>query len=234
MTQRTIVVVGGTSGIGLSLSREIVARGDRVILTGRDREKAEQVAREIGPHATGLALDLADPASIASSLSSVSAVDGLVLAGVERDANTVRDFAIDRAMRMATLKLVGYTETIHALLDRMSPTANTGIVLFGGIAKYRPYPGSLTVSAVNGAVEGMVNALAIELAPIRVNAIHPGIIGDSPFWADKTAALEGYRARTPGGELATVEDVVNATLFLLDNQGMSATALHVNRGTLIA
>jgi NAD(P)-dependent dehydrogenase (short-subunit alcohol dehydrogenase family) len=232
MTERTIVVVGGTSGIGLELSRAIVARGDRVVLTGRTLERAQQVAQSIGDRATGLALDLADPHGIAAGLESVGAVHGLVLSAVERDSNTVRDFDIDRAARLATIKLVGYIETIHALSDRLDPTVGTGIVLMGGVARYRPYPGSLTVSTVNGGVEGMATALAGELAPIRVNVLHPGIIGDSPFWADKAAALEGYRSRTPGGELATVEDVVGSTLYLLDNKGVSGAIVHVNRATL--
>jgi NAD(P)-dependent dehydrogenase (short-subunit alcohol dehydrogenase family) len=234
MSQRTIVVVGGTRGIGLEIARAIVARGDRVVLTGRDPGRAADTAASLGTDAVGLALDLAEPGTIAESLAPVGDVQGLVLCGVERDSNTARDFAIDRATRLATLKLVGYVETVHVLLDRLVPSVDTGVVLFGGVARHRPYPGSLTVSTTNGGVEGMVTALAFELAPIRVNVLHPGIIGDSPFWAEKTAALEGYRARTPGGELATVKDVAEATLFLLENRGVSAAALHVNRGTLIA
>ena len=232
MTDRNIVVVGGTSGIGLELSRRIVARGDKVILTGRDATRAEDVAASLGPNATGISVDLASPHTIAESVASVGEVHGLVLSAVERDSNTVRDFSIDKASRLATLKLVGYLETIHALIGRIEETVDTGIVLMGGIARYRPYPGSLTVSTVNGGVEGMGTALAAELAPVRVNVLHPGIVGDSPFWEDKTGALDAYRSRTPGGELPTVEDVVESTLFLLDNKGVSGTTLHVNRATL--
>src|SRR5690606_25988272 len=126
--------------------------------------------------------------------------------------------------RLVTLKLVGYTETIHTMLDRLAPTVETGIVLFGGRAKDLPYPGSTTVSTINGGVEGLVNTLCLELAPIRVNAIHPGIIGDSPFWAGKPeGVLEGYERRTPGGKLATMADIVDATRFLLRNKGISGT-----------
>jgi NAD(P)-dependent dehydrogenase (short-subunit alcohol dehydrogenase family) len=232
MTDRTIVVVGGTSGIGLELSRAIVDRGDKVVLTGRDLGRAQEVAASLGANATGLAVDLADPRSIGAGLASVGTVHGLVLSAVERDANTVRSFDIDRASRLATIKLVGYIETIHTLADRLENSAGTGIVLLGGIARYRPYPGSLTVSTVNGGIEGMATALAGELAPVRVNVLHPGIIGDSPFWADKSEALNGYRSRTPGGELATMVDVVGTTLYLLDNRGVSGATVHVNRATL--
>ena len=231
MTGRNIVVIGGTSGIGLELARRIVAEGDSVVITGRDQARTDEIAAGLGPNATAVAVDISEPETIASSLASIGHVDGLVLAAIERDANTLRDYDIARARRLITLKLVGYTETIHALSDRLTPTADTGIVLFGGRAKDMPYPGSTTVSTINGGVEGLTNTLALELAPIRVNALHPGIIGDSPFWSSKPPeVLDGYKARTPGGALATMADVVDATLFLLSNRGVSGTQLYVDRG----
>lgn len=231
MSQRTILVVGGTSGIGLEIAKEVVARGDKVILTGRDQQRAAEIAASIGPDAQGLAVDISEPEAIAESLKPIEAVHGLVLAAIERDANTVREYDIARARRLVTLKLVGYTETVHALLDRLPASRETGIVLFGGRAKDAPYPGSTTVATINGGVEGLTHSMALELAPMRVNGLHPGIIGDSPFWADKPdAVLQGYESRTPGGALATMADIVGATMFLLDNQGVSGTSLYVDRG----
>lgn len=228
---RRYLVVGGTSGIGREIVTSLAADGHEVTLTGRDAVAAEAVAREIGPNVRGIAVDISEPEDIAPALAGVGELDGLVLAAIERDANTVRDYDIARARRLVTLKLVGYTETVHALLDRLVPARSTGIVLFGGRAKDAPYPGSITVSTINGGVEGLTTALALELAPLRVNALHPGIIGDSPFWAGKPAGvLEGYSSRTPGGELATMKDVVDATRFLLHNEGVSATNLYVDRG----
>lgn len=234
MSGKTIVVVGGTSGIGLEIAKDCIARGDAVVITGRDQERTTAIAAELGPRASAVALDISEPHSIAGQLASIEKVDGLVLAAIERDQNTARGYDIDRAIRLVTLKLVGYTETIHALLDRMDPSAETGIVLFGGRAKDLPYPGSTTVSSINGGVTGLINTLALELAPIRVNALHPGIIGDSPFWANKPAGvLEQYERHTPGGALATMADVVDATQFLLRNRGVSAVNLYVDRGTAV-
>jgi NAD(P)-dependent dehydrogenase (short-subunit alcohol dehydrogenase family) len=231
MAGKSIVVVGGTSGIGLEISRAIVARGDNVVLTGRDQDRADEVAATLGSQARGVAVDISEPHGIKDSLSSIERVDGLVLAAIERDANTVREYNIDGAIRLTVLKLVGYTTTVHTLLDRMAPSNETGIVLFGGRAKDAPYPGSTTVSTINGGVEGMVRTLALELAPIRVNALHPGIIGDSPFWSGKPAGvLEGYESRTPGNKLATMADIVGTTLFLLDNKGVSSESINVDRG----
>ncbi|MEO7123942.1 MAG: SDR family NAD(P)-dependent oxidoreductase [Lacisediminihabitans sp.] len=235
MSERTIVVVGGTSGIGLELVKDIVARGDRAVMTGRDQTRTAEIAASVGDRVTPVALDISEPTTIAGQLASIGKVHGLVLAAIERDANTARDYDIARAIRLVTLKLVGYTEVIHTLLDRLDPTVDTGIVLFGGRAKDAPYPGSTTVSSINGGVSGMVKTLALELAPIRVNAIHPGIVGDSPFWADKPAGvLEAYESRTPGGKLATMADIVDATQFLLNNRGVSAVNLNVDRGWRIS
>jgi NAD(P)-dependent dehydrogenase (short-subunit alcohol dehydrogenase family) len=159
-------------------------------------------------------------------------VDHLVLAAIERDVNTCGDYDIDRALRLVTLKLVGYTEVVHALLPRMAPDAS--IVLFGGGAKDRPYPGSTTVSTVNGGVMGMMNSLASELAPIRVNTIQPGIVGDSPFWRDKPAAvLDAFVAQTPLGRLATMAEVVDAVVFLMRNSAVNGVTLRVDGGWLL-
>lgn len=231
MSDRTILIVGGSSGIGLALAQDLVAGGDRVVVTSRSAATADRVAAELGERATGVAVDISEPETIAAALAGVGRVDGLVLGAIERDANTIRDYDIERARRLIILKLVGYTEVVHTLLDRLEPSVDTGIVLFGGRAKDAPYPGSTTVSTINGGIDGIMNTLALELAPIRVNSLHPGIIGDSPFWAAKPAGvLDAYESRTPGGRLATVADVVDATKFLLFNRGVSAHSLFVDRG----
>ncbi len=116
-----------------------------------------------------------------------------MLAAIDRDQNTVADYDIVRAIRLVTLKLVGYTEVVHTLRPRLTDDAS--IVLFGGMAKERPYPGSTTVTTVNGGVVGLTRTLVEELKPLRVNSIHPGVVGDSPYWAEKPAAVAKYTAR---------------------------------------
>jgi NAD(P)-dependent dehydrogenase (short-subunit alcohol dehydrogenase family) len=127
------------------------------------------------------------------------------------------------------MKLVGYTETIHTLVDRLSD--DSSVVLYGGRAKDRPYPGSTTVTTVNGGITSLLNTLVIELAPIRFNAIHPGIVGDSPFWENKP--LDAVIARTPTGRLATMADIVEATVFLLENRAMNGENLYVDGGWML-
>jgi len=230
--EHSIVVVGGTSGIGREIAKTFADRGREVVLTGRDADRAASVASEISGRARGIALDLARPEEIADRLSDVGTVDYLVLAAIDRDENRVRDYDIARALRLVTLKLVGYTEVVHALAARL--TADASIVVFGGLAKERPYPGSTTVTTVNGAVSALVRTLAVELAPIRVNALHPGIVGDSPAWASKPASvLDGIRARTPTGRLVAMQDVVGAVLFLLENPSVNGVNLEVDGGWLL-
>ena len=207
----------------------LAARGEEVILTGRTNESTAAAVKEIGNGVTGIALDLAEPKSIATALKDIESIDHIVISAIERDANQLKSYDIDRALRLVTLKLVGYTEVVHQLSNRLTPTGS--VVLFGGLAMERPYPGSTTVSTVNGGVTGLVRSMAIELAPTRVNAIHPGIIGDSPYWADKdnSRVIE----RTPLGRLVTMQEIVEATAFMLDNHGINGVNLAVDGGWLI-
>jgi NAD(P)-dependent dehydrogenase (short-subunit alcohol dehydrogenase family) len=230
--QPTLVVIGGTAGIGKEIVRRAAARGDEVVLTGRAIERAQSVAAEIGGRTRGLTVELSRPHELADQLSGIDRLDHLVLSAIDRDENTAADYDVDRALSLVTLKLVGYTEVVHVLHKRMSEHGS--IVVFGGMAAMRPYPGSTTVSTVNGGVIGLVHSLAVELAPIRVNAIHPGIVGDSPYWSGKPPeVLERYRSRTPTGQLATMGDIADAVEFLLHNPAVNGVNLDVNGGTLL-
>ncbi|WP_329250714.1 SDR family NAD(P)-dependent oxidoreductase [Streptomyces canus] len=225
-----VVVIGGTSGIGREFARVRAERGDEVVITGRDTHRTDTAAKEIG--ARGLALDLARPKGIAAALGEVGTVDHLVIAGIARDENRVTAYDIDAAIHLVTLKLVGYTAVVHALRSRLHD--ESAIVLFGGQAKERPYPGATTVATVNAGVTGLMRTLAVELAPVRVNAIHPGVVGDSPHWRAKPEqVLAAVRARTPTGRLATVADVVDAVDFLLRNRSVDAVELSVDGGWLL-
>jgi NAD(P)-dependent dehydrogenase (short-subunit alcohol dehydrogenase family) len=228
----SVVIVGGTRGIGLEVARHYAGRGRQVVVTGRDAARLQAAAKELGDRAAGIELELTRPEGIAAALAEVGHVDHLVLAAIDRDDNTARDYDIARALRLVTLKLVGYTEVVHQLCPRMD--ADSSVVVFGGRAKDRPYVGAMTVATVNGGVSGMVRALGVELAPIRVNAIHPGIVGDSPFWSEKPdSVLEGFRSRTPTGKLATMQDVVAAVAFLLENRSVNGVELDVDSGWMM-
>ena len=221
-----VVVIGGNRGIGREIAKHYADAGEQVVLTGRDADRAAEAAREIGGNTSGVGLDLTRPHDIGSALISVGPVKYLVLVAIDRDDNRVAEYSIERAVHLVTLKLVGYTEVVHALLDRMS--AESAIVLFGGLAKDRPYPGSTTVSTVNGGVVGMVRTMVWELAPIRVNALHPGIVGDSPYWTGKS--LDHVVARTPTKRLTQMADIVDGVRFLLENPAVNGIDLRIDGG----
>ncbi|MGH2872018.1 MAG: SDR family oxidoreductase [Solirubrobacteraceae bacterium] len=231
MIAPTTVIVGGTRGLGRRLAERFAQEGRTVVLTGRDPAVAAQVAGEVGGAARGVGVDLAEPHAIASALAEIGPVDQVVITAVERDSNSVRDYNLERAVRLATIKLVGYTEVLHCLRERLGD--RSAVLLFGGLAKDRPYPGSTTVTSVNGAVSTMVRTFAIELAPVRVNAIHPGIVGDSEAWVNNAQMLDRVMERTPTGRLITVQDVTDAAIFLLSNPAVNGVNLAVDGGWMM-
>ena len=228
MSEHTVLVVGGTQGLGRDLARYYAEAGRRVVVTGRDEERAAKAAAELGDTVEGVAFDLSQPTTIAPALLNLGSIDRLALAALDRDLNSVVDYDVAAAIRLVTLKLVGYTEVIHSLLPRL--TSDASIVLYGGLAKLRPYPGSTTITTINHGVDGLVRTFAAELAPIRVNALHPGIVADSPFWSPKTEALEATLAKTPTGRLVEMRDVTEAAVFLLENPSMHGTEIRIDGG----
>ena len=222
------VVVGGTRAIGFEVARHYASAGDPVVITGRDPDHVNAAVETLPGDVRGVVFDLAKPHSIAAALADVGPVRHLVLAAIDRDQNSVKDYDIDRALYLATLKLVGYTEVVHTLLPRFGE--ETSLVLFGGMAKERPYAGSTTVSTVNGGIVGLTRSLVEELKPLRVNSIHPGVVGDSPYWSEKPAAVAKYMSETPTGRLATMSEVAAAVVFLLENRSVNGVELIVDGG----
>jgi NAD(P)-dependent dehydrogenase (short-subunit alcohol dehydrogenase family) len=223
-----VVVVGGTRAIGLEIVKHFAAGGHEVVLTGRDRAHVDDAVGQVNGNVRGLVFDLARPKEIAPALADVGKVKYLVLAAIDRDQNNVAEYDIEKALYLVTLKLVGFTEVVHSLVDRLD--ASSSVVLFGGMAKERPYPGSTTVSTVNGGVVGLTRSLVEELKPIRVNAIHPGVVEDSPYWAGKTEAIANYTSQTPLGRLAHMDEIVGAVVFLLENGAVNGVDLIVDGG----
>lgn len=228
MADGSVVIVGGTRAIGFELARHYVGRGDDVVVTGQDAERVGAAVERLGGGTTGATFDLSEPTSIASALAGVGQVRRLAMVAIDRDQNSVDDYDIAKAIRLVTLKLVGYTEVVHALRERLTDDAS--ILLFGGMAKERPYPGSTTVTTVNGGVVGLTRTLVEELKPLRANSIHPGVVGDSPYWSERVAARERYASETPLGRLATMAEIVDAAVFLLENTAVNGVDLIVDGG----
>src|SRR6476620_1323766 len=131
MDERAVVVVGGTQGLGWDLARHYAEAGRRVVITGREASRAAAVAAELGENVGSAAFDLSEPASIAAARAEFGSIDRLALAALGRDLNSVAYYYVVKASRLVTQELVGYTETVHALLGRLTPDAS--IVIYGGL-----------------------------------------------------------------------------------------------------
>jgi NAD(P)-dependent dehydrogenase (short-subunit alcohol dehydrogenase family) len=161
----------------------------------------------------------------------VERVDHLLLAALDRDFNSVGEYHPDAATRLLTAKLVGYPAVVSALAPRMNERG--AIVLLGGLASHRPYPGSTSVTTANGGVSALVRTLAVELAPIRVNALHPSIVVDTPFWSDKPAAREAAAARALTSRPVMTRDCTQAISFLLTNEAVNGVNLNIDGGEVL-
>lgn len=225
-----LLVIGGTSGIGKAIAAAYVDRGADVVIAGRSAERSEAVAKELGGGARGIAVDVADPAGVAGQLEGVGSVSRLVLTAVGAGENSVASFDPAVAIELATAKLVGWPAVIAALGDRLSEDAS--VLMLGGNAMDKPFPGSLGLTSVNGGVSRLVVALAVELAPRRVNAIHPGIVVDTPAWKDAPADfLEEVRSGTPTGRHIETAEIAEAAIALLENRAITGQNLRVDGGS---
>ena len=227
----TMLIVGGTHGIGLEVVRRYAGEAWSVIVAGRDGSHAKSMAAEIGGDTRGIALDLSEPEAVAGALTDLDTVDHIVLSAIIRDTNMIADYDIAAARYLAIMKIVGYTAVVSALRDRLAQDGS--VVLFGGRAKDRPYPGSTTVSAVNGGISGMVRTLALQLAPRRVNAIHPGIVADSPYWSEKDDYIAKIREATPTGRNVAIADIIDGVDFLIRNRSANGIDLYIDGGWLL-
>lgn len=232
-TNEHLLVVGGSSGIGLPLARAAHALGCNITIVGRGAERVAAIAKSIGPDVSGRHLDLADSASIQAALAEGPPVDHLVLVPIYSLATSVKSFNVAEANKVLQIKLIGYIEAVSAVLPRLKPSSS--IVLFGGLAKARPYMTSTMITVANAGIVGLVKTMAVELAPIRVNSISPGLVADSPKWdaavkAGTNPIVNAMIARTPTRRLASMADVIHAVFFLLDNSAVNGHDLELDGG----
>ncbi len=227
--RKCALVVGATTGIGLALAEQLARRGADVILTSRDPDRARDAARDLGARHRGIALDLSRPERIANDLRDLPTIDHLALVGSVRDRNNLQTYDVGSAIEAVTAKLVGYSATISAVLPHMATDGS--IVLLGGTARKVPYPGSTSTGLANGGITSMAKTFAPGIAPVRVNAVHPGAVIDSPTLVlAPPQFIEMIRSRTASGRLINMADVVHAILFLFDNPAVNGTNIEIDGG----
>ena len=225
-----VIVMGGTSGIGLAAAELLTAAGAEVIVTGRDPEKLAAVKDRV---AVAEQVDGTDEEQVAAFLERTGPVDHLVLAfsGGAGAFGPVREVGAAAVLEAFTGKVIGY-------LTALRYAQVTGSITLVSAASARAaLPGTAVLAAANGAVERMVGPLAVELAPVRVNAVSPGVV-DTPWWSflpeeQRSAQFAAIADQLPTGRVGVAEDVAQAIAYLVGATQVTGTVLPVDGGATV-
>jgi NAD(P)-dependent dehydrogenase (short-subunit alcohol dehydrogenase family) len=227
-----IVIVGGSSGVGLALARQCDASGANLTLMGRDSGKLEVAARTL-QRASTRSIDLRDAESLTAAFADLPRADHLVITAGTYETATLATSEPADWRQVLEERLIGPLLIIKSL----APTLTKSIVLFSGTVARRPLPGSTLGSIAIAGVESAVRALALELAPLRVNAVAPGAI-DTPMLAgamgaNKETACAAMAARLPARRIGAPDDAADAVLFLMGNPFMTGAVIEIDGGAAV-
>ncbi|MGR6973822.1 SDR family oxidoreductase [Streptomyces cynarae] len=231
-----IVVVGGTSGIGLAVAEGAAREGAEVVVASRRRESVDAALKRLPLGAEGRTLDATDEVAVRAFFERIGGFDHLVYtAGESLLMESFLKSDLPRAKRFLDTRLWGaYTAVKHG-----APSIRKGgsVVLTTGIAGQRPLPGTTVAASLCGAMESLTRALALELAPIRVNVVSPGVV-HTELWRDMTeedrrGLFESSAAALPVGRVGTPEDVAEAYLYLMRGGYSTGSVVVVDGGGLL-
>lgn len=231
-----VLVVGGSSGMGLALAERLLGDGTEVTIAGRSEERLAAARRHLsnlGP-LRAAACDVTDERQVARLFETTGPLDHVVSTA----ADIAGAYELLPALDVAAVRRVIDSKLIGPLLlakhgaPRLSSRGS--ITFTSGIAGYRPAARGAAVAAANGALASLAYALAVELGPIRVNVVSPGWV-DTPIWANvagdaKAAALDAMAKRLPVGRTGLPADIADAIRFLMHNGFATGTVLHVDGG----
>ncbi|MFI0929921.1 SDR family oxidoreductase [Streptomyces sp. NPDC021012] len=226
-----LVVVGAGSRTGREIAKAASAAGATLVLAGPDPRKLEWTAGELSGPSEVLALDLADERSIADFAALVGRFDHLVSTAAMPANGPLKQLELADVQRAFSAKVIGPLLLTKHLAGQASQSGS--FTFFSGVAAWRPAPARTVMATTNGALAFLVQALAVEIAPVRVNAVSPGIV-DTGAWdglgADKEAFLRGIAERNPTRRVGNPEDLVKAVFYAIDNPYVTGTVLHVDGG----
>ncbi|MFI9718344.1 SDR family oxidoreductase [Streptomyces sp. NPDC052396] len=231
-----VVVMGGSSGVGEATAALFAADGAEVTITGRDQERLDQAAKRIGGNITAYRMDGADQTDIDGFFARSGPVDHLVLA-LSGAAGSGPFAQLDLA-DLATgfnAKFWPYVRILQAALPLLRKDGS--VTMVSAASAHSAIPETAGLAAINGALESMVPPLAAELAPLRVNAVSPGVI-DTQWWdrvpAERRKALfDGLAAITPVGRVGRPEEVARAIRMLAGNGFITGVVLDCTGGATL-
>jgi NAD(P)-dependent dehydrogenase (short-subunit alcohol dehydrogenase family) len=232
LESKTVVVLGGSSGMGLATAKAAAAEGAKVVITGRSKEKLKAAQAELPAGTIVESLDVTDEAGTRALFERIGHVDHLYI--------TAATVTLSSALANETQALRPSMDTrfwgsLYAAKYGAAHMKDGGSITFtSGVSGWRPRPGSSVGAASCGAVEAFARSLALELAPIRVNTVQPGFI-DTPLIDEllgerKAPLLAMQAARLPVKRIGTPEDIAEAVLFLMKNGFVTGITLVVDGG----
>ncbi|MBO9600818.1 MAG: SDR family oxidoreductase [Cohnella sp.] len=229
---RKIIIIGGSSGIGLETARQAIELGAEAIVASRSEHKLKQARERLGAKATTYALDMTEERQVKAFFDQVGRFDHLVVSAAETSGGSFLGTDSVLARQLFDNKFWG--QYYAAKYGAPNMNENGSITLFSGVVAYKPMVGSAALGAVNAAVSNLGRTLALELAPIRVNVVSPGII-DTPARSHMTEEArkpfyEAIASKLPVQRVGTAEDVAQSVLYLIQNRFATGTVLHADGG----
>ena len=228
---KTVLVIGGTKYLGLRIAAELDGIGAHVVVSGRDGDQAHAAAATLS-NARGLRLDVTDENDIIAAAAELATVDHVVVTAAAPHNVPVGELDRAAVTRAFDAKVIGPLLVAKHFAPRITPGGS--LLLFSGVAAWTPSPGYAVMGVTNGAVAFTVSHLARELAPVRVNAIAPGIVDSGKYDAmaveDRQAFFDASAAKTLAGRVGSADDVVDAVMWLLAAGFVSGETIHVDGG----
>lgn len=236
LSGKRIVVLGGSSGIGLAVAQQVVARGGRAIIASSNADRVKQAVATLDGKAEGHTVDLSNEPDIQNFFQKIGDFDHLVFtAGDTLQLHELVATDLTRARHAFELR---YWAALAAVKYASPHIRKDGsIVLTTGVAGRRPHKGWTVAASVCGTIEALTRALAIELAPIRVNAVSPGIVRTS-LWQSMSAderehLYESVGRALPVGRVGEAYDIAQAYLFLMQEGFSTGQTVVVDGGTVL-
>jgi len=231
-----VVVIGGTSGIGLATAQAAAGRGASVVVVSGRKESVKRALGDLPPETTGHAVDVRDPGALAAVFEQIGRFDHLAYtSGEPLTLSPIADLDLATARRFFEIRYFGALAAVHAAAPYASPTGS--ITLTGGSASPRPQAGWAVPASICGAMEALTRELALELAPVRVNLVRPGVV-ESPLWsalgqADRDALFEATAKTTPVGHTGRVDEIARAYVYCMEQTYATGAIVPVDGGSVL-